>query len=109
MKTRDLPWGRCSKAIRNGCKNPCSHYLAHHISPWGHCWCHCEPVERPAECKSWAGYNRALTLQPQTEDSPGLRNKYRYDRKTYKRIIVGKALCPNPHTHINEKEFEKGE
>ena len=106
MKTRDLPWARCSKAIRNQCKNPCSHYLAHHMPNYGHCWCHCEPVELPPEFKHWAKYNRMLMLRLTVEEAP-MQRTYRWDRRVGRSVEVGKRPYSNPHSHMNEKEFER--
>jgi len=105
MKVRNLPWGRCSKAIRNGCKNPCGHYMAHHMVPYGDCWCHCEVIERPPEFKSWAAYNRMLMLRLRVEGAH-LRNYYHFDRELGKSVLAGQRLTSRPNTHSNEKEFE---
>lgn len=105
MKISKYPWGRCSKAIRNECKNPCSHYLAHHIPTWGHCWCRCEPLERPKEFKHWTVYNRMLMLRL-TVEGARMQSRYRYDAEQGRYVVVGRRLPSSPHDHRNEKEFE---
>jgi len=106
MRVRNLPWGRCSKAIRGKCNNPCGHYMAHHIPAWGDCWCHCEPITLPPAFKSWAAYNRMLMLRLTVEDVP-MHTVYRYDRAKGERVAVGKKLCSRPQNHDSEPEFRK--
>jgi hypothetical protein len=63
-------------------------------------------VERPPEFKHWAKYNRMLMLRLTVEEAP-MRTRYKWDRETYKYVDVGKAPYSNPHSHTNEKEFER--
>lgn len=95
MRVSQYPWGRCSKAVHGQCKLPCKKTLAHHIVPGSYDWCICEPVERPPMCKTWAAYNRALTLQLAAEDKMSLRHRYcRRDGKFVTEQYIGLPSYP---------------
>jgi hypothetical protein len=47
-----------------------------------------------------------LMLRLTVEGAP-MRMRYRWDRKLGRMADAGKALNPNPHSHTDEKEFER--